>query len=79
MVSPPYDVINTAEARELARGKAASFLHVIRPEIGLPEGTDVHDPQVYTQGAESLKRLVAEGALERDSDDALWLYRLDMG
>ena len=35
----PYDVIDTDEARELADGKPNSFLHVIRPEIDLPDGT----------------------------------------
>ena len=40
VASPPYDVINTAEARALAAGNPASFLHVSRPEIDLPEGTD---------------------------------------
>ncbi|MEM6337635.1 MAG: DUF1015 family protein, partial [Bacteroidota bacterium] len=33
---PPYDVINTEEASELASGNPRSFLHVIRPEIDLP-------------------------------------------
>jgi uncharacterized protein (DUF1015 family) len=79
VVSPPYDVISTAEARELAAGKPCSFLHVIRPEIGLGPEVDMHDPQVYAQGADSLKRLLAEGALQRDTGPAIWLYRLDMG
>ena len=38
VVSPPYDVINSAEARALAEGKPDSFLYVVRPEIGLEEG-----------------------------------------
>ena len=40
MASPPYDVISTAEARALAADNVVSFLHVSRPEIDLPEGTD---------------------------------------
>ena len=42
VASPPYDVINTAEAKALAEGNPFSFLHVTRPEIDLPAGTDVH-------------------------------------
>ena len=33
----PYDVVSTAEARELAAGNPLSFLHVSRPEIDLPD------------------------------------------
>ena len=79
VVSPPYDVIDTEEARTLAEGKPASFLHVIRPEIGLEPEVDIHDDRVYAQGAASLARLLDEGALVRDQAAAIWLYQLDMG
>ena len=36
----PYDVVDTAEARALAAGNPKSFLHVSRPEIDMPDGTD---------------------------------------
>jgi uncharacterized protein (DUF1015 family) len=79
VVSPPYDVMSADEARALAEGKPCSFLHVIRPEIGLEPGVDTHGDQVYAQGAKSLQRLITEGALQRDDAPAIWLYRLDMG
>ncbi|HEY7575406.1 MAG TPA: DUF1015 family protein, partial [Thermoanaerobaculia bacterium] len=34
----PYDVVSTAEARELAKDNPLSFLHVSRPEIDLSDG-----------------------------------------
>ena len=37
VVAPPYDVMNTAEAREMAQDRPWSFLHISRPEIDLPE------------------------------------------
>jgi uncharacterized protein (DUF1015 family) len=43
----PYDVVNSAEAAELARGNPWSFLHVSRPEIDLPPGTDLYSDEVY--------------------------------
>lgn len=79
VASPPYDVINTQEARELARGNARSFLHVSRPEIDLPEGTDEHDDAVYAQGARNLTALIAEGALVQDPEPHLYLYAQRMG
>ncbi len=79
VASPPYDVINTAEARELAKGNPKSFLHVSRPEIDLPEGIDEHDDAVYAQGTKNLTALVAEGALLQDPEPHLYLYAQRMG
>ena len=78
VASVPYDVINTEEARALAKDKPLSFLHVIRPEIDLPEGTDVHAPEVYEKGAENL-RAFAEGASSlTEQEPSLYVYRLVM-
>ena len=79
VASPPYDVINTAEARALAEGNPQSFLHVSRPEIDLPEGTDEHADAVYEQGARNLTALIAEGALLQDPEPHLYLYAQKMG
>ncbi|HEX7069788.1 MAG TPA: DUF1015 family protein [Rhodothermales bacterium] len=74
----PYDVIDTAEARRLAEGNPDSFLHVIRPEIDLPEGTDEHDDAVYRKGAENLEELARSGRLLTEATPALYVYRLVM-
>jgi uncharacterized protein (DUF1015 family) len=79
VASPPYDVISTAEARSLAEGNPASFLHVSRPEIDLPEGTDEHDDAVYARGARNLSALISEGALVQDPEPHLYLYAQRMG
>lgn len=74
----PYDVINTEEARALAEGKPMSFLHVIRPEIDLPEEVDEHDASVYEKGAENLRNFVASDATRQEEKPALYVYRLVM-
>lgn len=79
VASVPYDVINTKEARELAKGNPSSFLHVGRPEIDLPEGMDEHDDQVYAKGVENLKKFIAEGTLYQDSKPCLYVYQQKMG
>src|SRR5512142_1073590 len=79
VASPPYDVINTAEARALAAGNADSFLHVSRPEIDLPEGTDEHDATVYAQGKKNLDELVARGVLVAEARPLLYVYAQRMG
>lgn len=78
VASVPYDVINTAEARQLAAGRPHSFLHVIRPEIDLPPGTDEHDDAVYAMGRANLDRLAASEAFLEEPEPALYVYRLVM-
>jgi uncharacterized protein (DUF1015 family) len=75
----PYDVMSSEEARALAAGNPLSFLHVSKPEIDLPEGTDIYGAEVYAKGRENLQRLVAEGALSVDSQPCFYLYRQVMG
>ncbi len=79
VVAPPYDVMNEAEARAMVRGRPWSFLHISRPEVDLPEGTDPYAPEVYAKGRENLERMVAEGVLRRDERPSFYVYRLTMG
>jgi uncharacterized protein (DUF1015 family) len=75
VASVPYDVVNRAEAAELARGNPNSFLHVGRSDIDLPEDSDPHDPRIYSKAREALDQLLARGVLLRDTTPALYLYR----
>ncbi len=79
VAAPPYDVLNTAEARVRAAGKPYSFLHISKPEIDLPEGTDPYAPEVYAKGAENLQALIDQGVLIRDEAPTYYVYRLTMG
>lgn len=79
VASPPYDVVNTREARALAAGNADSFLRVSRPEIDLPEGTDEHADEVYAQGQRNLAELVRRGVLVEDAAPRLFVYAQRMG
>jgi uncharacterized protein (DUF1015 family) len=74
----PYDVVNRAEAAELARGNPRSFLHVGRSDIDLPEEVDAYDPRIYLRAREALDQFVLEGTLLRDEEPALYLYRQTM-
>ncbi len=74
----PYDVINTAEARALALGNPLSFLHIIRPEINLPEGTDEHEEVVYETGAEKLSVWKSIPNTLQEAEPSLYVYRLVM-
>jgi uncharacterized protein (DUF1015 family) len=75
----PYDVMSSDEARALAAGNPLSFLHVSKPEIDLPAGTDLYSPAVYAQGRENFQKLIAQGALKQDQQPNFYLYRQIMG
>ncbi len=79
VVAPPYDVLNTAEARERVKGHPLSFLHISKPEIDLPEGTDPYSAEVYAKGAENLQKLINDHVLMRDDKACYYVYRLIMG
>ena len=79
VAAPPYDVLSTDEARVRAGGKPWSFLHISKPEIDLPAGTNPYAPEVYAKAAENLKKMLAEGILARDAAPCYYAYRLIMG
>jgi len=79
VAAPPYDVLNSAEARQKAAGKPHSFLHISKPEIDLPEGTDVYSPAVYAKGAANFQAMIQSGVLIRDAAPCYYVYRMRMG
>ena len=50
VLAPPYDVLSSAEARERAKGKPWSFLHISKPEIDLDPGDRPLRPRGLRQG-----------------------------
>jgi len=79
VASPPYDVVNREEAKELAKGNKYSFLHVVRSEIDLPNDVNPYDEAVYKKAKENLDNLIAQNVLQKDSEPSLYLYQQQMG
>ena len=75
----PYDVMSSEEARQMAGGNPVSFLHVSKPEIDLPAGTNTYAPEVYAKGKENFQKLIAQGSLQQDAKPCFYLYRQIMG
>lgn len=80
VASPPWDVLSSAEARERAKDNPNSFLRVIRPEIDLESAMDSnhYNREVYTKGADNLKRLIEQGILIQDEEAHFYIYKLRM-
>ena len=79
VIAPPYDVLNTEEARVLAKDRPWSFLHISKPEIDLPVDTDPYAPAVYAKAAENLNKMIEAGVLKQDDQACYYAYRLIMG
>ena len=78
VASRPYDVLNSAEAREEAGDNEKSLYHIIKPEINFPEGTDEHDPCVYDSAAEHFQLFQDKGWLVQDEKENYYVYAQTM-
>ncbi len=79
VAAPPYDVLDSNEARDRAAGKPWSFLHISKPEIDLPPQTDPYDASVYAKGRENFEHMLKQGVLQQDAIPCYYFYRLVMG
>ena len=79
VAAPPYDVLDTKEARVKASGKPYSFLHISKAEIDLPENTNPYDPSVYIKSAQNYVFLLNNGVLKQDEKPCYYVYRAIMG
>lgn len=78
LASRPYDVLNSEEARKEAYGNKYSLLHIIKPEIDLPEDIDLYAPEVYKKAKENFELFQKNGWLVPDDDEYLYIYAQTM-
>jgi Uncharacterized conserved protein len=74
----PYDVMNTDEARKMAKGKECSLLHITRSEIDLPADIDTHSEQVYNKSVENFRKWQKNGWLVQDESPHFYIYAQTM-
>lgn len=78
VASRPYDVLSSKEAREEAKGNPYSLLHIIKPEIDLLQGTDIHSQPVYDKAVENFTMFREKRWLVQDKEDCLYIYAQTM-
>ncbi|HWJ91974.1 MAG TPA: DUF1015 family protein, partial [Flavisolibacter sp.] len=76
VASRPYDVLNSDEARKEAGQNLLSFLHVTKPEIDLPEGTDIYGNEVYEKAKTNLQNFISNHILFQDEKPCYYIYEL---
>jgi uncharacterized protein (DUF1015 family) len=79
VVSLPYDVMDSEEARQITDKNADSFLRVTKAEVDLPSTVDVHAPEVYRKAAENLTRFIETRRLIQDEKKSFYIYKQKMG
>ena len=75
IASLPYDVMDSEEAREIAKGNPYSFLHIDKAEIDLDTNIDVHDKRVYEKARDNLNKMIKNGEFIQDKEDYFYIYR----
>ena len=74
----PYDVMNTEEAREMAKGRECSLLHITRSEIDFPDDVDTHSDEVYRKSVDNFRQWQQKGWLLQDKTPAYYIYAQTM-
>lgn len=78
IASPPYDVLDSDEARIEVQKHPLSYIHVEKPEVDLPLGTDLYDPAVYAKARENLDNYVKQGLMKQDAEPMFYIYSQTM-
>lgn len=78
LAAPPYDVLNSAEARQEVKGNAYSFLHITKAEVDLPDSIDIHSKEVYEKAKENLDAFIRKEVLFRELKPCYYIYQLVM-
>jgi uncharacterized protein (DUF1015 family) len=75
VASPPYDVLNSREAKALTANNKLSFLHITKPEVDLPEGIDLYSDEVYAKAKENFEFFIKEKILVQDQTKNFYIYK----
>ena len=76
IVSPPYDVLNAQEAKEIINNYPYSFLRINKAECEFDDRIDPHSETVYQKAKENLLLFIENGLMIQDEQPCLYIYRL---
>ena len=78
IVSRPYDVLNSTEARKEAEGNEKSLYRIIKPEIDFKDPIDEYDPAVYKRAVDNFNKFQQNGWLIQDNKECYYIYAQTM-
>ena len=71
----PYDVMSSAEAREMVKGDQYTFLRIDRAEVNLDKGVDIYSKEVYEAARDLLKKQENDGVYINETEPKYYFYR----
>ena len=74
----PYDVYNSAEAREVVSTNPLSFLNIDRAETQFPAGTSPYGKEIYEKARDLFWSQVKDGLYVQDDTPCYYVYELIM-
>ncbi|GIX42051.1 MAG: chromosome partitioning protein ParB [Leptospiraceae bacterium] len=78
IICPPYDVIDTEEARQIAKQKGEkSFIHIIRSEVDFPEDFNPYSEEIYLKAKENLETFIKNKYFIQEKEDVFFIYQLE--
>lgn len=78
VASKPYDVLNSAEAKEEVADQPLSFLRITKSEVDMPDSIDIHSTEVYNKAKENLQIFRDDGILFLEDKPCYYIYALEM-
>ncbi len=79
VVSLPYDVMDSDEARAITVNNPHSFLRVTKSEVDLEPTVDVYSEAVYAKAGENLREFIEKGILVQDTKPCFYVYKQQVG
>ena len=76
VAAPPYDVLNSVEAKKMAGEK--SLLHITKPEIDFEPILPDHDDKVYDKAVKNFAQWQKNGWLVQDKKPCYYVYAQTM-
>ncbi len=76
VAAPPYDVLNSEEAKAMAGEK--SLLHITKPEIDFNPIAGEHEQRTYDKAVENFKLWKERGWLVRENKEKYYVYAQTM-
>lgn len=76
VAAPPYDVLNSVEAKKMAGEK--SLLHITKPEIDFDPILPDHDDKVYDRAVKNFAQWQKDGWLVQDKKPCYYVYAQTM-
>ena len=76
VVAPPYDVLSSKEAKQLAQNNPYSFLHISKAEIDFDDNISPYDEKVYQKAYENYQTLLTNSILHTTGKPCFYIYQI---